>query len=142
MECTRKSDMMSFVSVKQRGVFAILYGAPIVPISNISRSYFQKHSIHKKRTNERFSTNNAIKLSDFPLAAYKSGNTKFPLEWNPTRHTADETILWYNYHYHSQSSLHTKATASSIPLTLLYHTYSTFETLLLQRQQRRRQQRR
>ena len=56
-------------------------------------------------------------LSDFPLTAYKSGNTKFPPESNPTRHTADETILWYNYHYHSQSSLHTKATANCIPRT-------------------------
>ena len=78
-------------------------------------------------------------LSDFPLAAYKSGNTKFPQEWNPTRHTADETILWYNYHYHTQSSLHTKATTNRILLTLLYHMYNTFETLLQQQRQQQQQ---
>lgn len=130
--------MISFVSVKQRVAFAILYGDPVVSILNIFGQLFPK-MFKPQKTNERFSTNKATMLSDFPLAVYKSGNTKFPPEWNPTRHTADETILWYSYHYHTQSSLHTKATANCTLPTLLYHTYNTFETLLLQRQRRQQQ---
>lgn len=134
--------MMSIVSVKQRVCLQFSMELLWGPFRTFSEAIFKDIQPREKRTNERtISTNNFIKLSDFPLTAYKSGNTKFPPEWNPTRHTADETILWYNYHYHIQSSLHTKATANCIPRTLLYHKYNTFETLLLLRRQQRRQQR-
>ena len=110
--------MMSIVSVKQRVCLQFSMELLWSPLRTFSEAISKSFKPQKnERTNERLSTNNFIKLSDFPLTAYKSGNTKFPPESNPTRHTADETILWYNYHYHSQSSLHTKATANCIPRT-------------------------